>query len=236
MASQTQLKAPQSGSQSQNLWQKALESLDDDLKASLNFKKSTQPNIVAAVLRTAQEKKQLCLQKRWKFKKTNGEEIILRDVVEKIIVWLDKFKAVGDAAIQYDPAHAALAWAGVRFLLQVSCMLVLLAAPAKTDHYQVAVGDKHVFGATIEGLETISHLITRYAIFEDLYMQRDSAARGELETMLTGLYAEALIFLAKARKYFQTSTASEWLMCFGSLVKLNTPSSCGEECVPGCRG
>ena len=125
---------------------------------------------------------------------------------------------------------------GRAFFATSRCRLILLAALTNTDNHQVAVGDKHVFGATIDGLEIISHLITRYAIFEDLYMQRDSAVRGELEVMLTGLYAEALIFLAKARKYFQTSTASEWLTCFGSLVKLNTPSSCGEECVPGCRG
>jgi hypothetical protein len=34
--------------------------------------------------------------------------------------WVDKFKTIGDNAIQYDPAHAALPWAGVRFILQVS--------------------------------------------------------------------------------------------------------------------
>ena len=50
----------------------------------------------------------------------NGKEIVLRDVLEKIIRWLNYFKAVGDAAVQYDPGHAALPWAGVRFLLQVS--------------------------------------------------------------------------------------------------------------------
>lgn len=119
MASQAQLVPPPGGSQTQNLWQKALETLEDDLKANLDFKNSTQRNIVFALLKTAQEKKQLCLQKRWKLKKANGEEIILRDVVEKITVWLDKFKAIGDVAVQYDPAHASLAWAGVRFLLQV---------------------------------------------------------------------------------------------------------------------
>jgi hypothetical protein len=73
----------------------------------------------------------------------------------------------------------------------------------------VAVSEKQVFGATVEGLETISHLISRYAIFEDLYMQRDTATRGELEAMLISLYAEVLAFLAKAKKYFQTSTASK---------------------------
>lgn len=43
--------------------------------------------------------------------------------MEKIIVWVDKFKEIGDNVVAYDPAHAALPWAGVRFLLQVSSFL-----------------------------------------------------------------------------------------------------------------
>jgi len=49
-----------------------------------------------------------------------GKEIIIRDVAGKIIFWLNKFKAIGDIAVNFDPVHAALPWAGVRFLLQVS--------------------------------------------------------------------------------------------------------------------
>ena len=88
------------------------------------------------------------------------------------------------------------------------CILILLNLTYAESH-QVAVSDKQVFGATVEGLETISHLISRYAIFEDLYMQRNTAVSSELEAMLTGLYADVLVFLAKAKKYFQTSTAGK---------------------------
>ena len=35
------------------------------------------------------------------------------------LVWIGRFKEIGDIAIQYVPVHAALPWAGVRFLLQV---------------------------------------------------------------------------------------------------------------------
>lgn len=45
--------------------------------------------------------------------------LILRDHAERIVNWLHKFKEVGDIAVQYDPVHAALPWAGVRFLRQV---------------------------------------------------------------------------------------------------------------------
>lgn len=90
----------------------------------------------------------MCLRKRWKFKKSNGEVIILRDVAEKIVAWVEKFISVGDTIVQYNPAHAALPWAAVRFLLQAT------------------VGDVQLFGATCLSLETISRLIVRYRTFE----------------------------------------------------------------------
>ena len=55
---------------------------------------------------------------RWKVK-FRGEEIVLRDVGMKILQWVDRFKQFGDIIVQYDTAHAALPWAGFRFLLQV---------------------------------------------------------------------------------------------------------------------
>ena len=51
--------------------------------------------------------------------KFREKEVVLRDVGMKILHWVDKFKQIGDIIVQYDPAHAALPWAGFRFLLQV---------------------------------------------------------------------------------------------------------------------
>jgi hypothetical protein len=118
-SSVAQSSSPQTGLQPVDLWQKALTTLDDDLRASLDFKSSTKRDILEKTLKTAEEKRQLSLRKRWRFKR-NGKEVVVRDVLEKIIKWLDYFKAIGDVAAQYDPAHAALPWAGVRFLLNVS--------------------------------------------------------------------------------------------------------------------
>ena len=56
--------------------------------------------------------------KQWKVK-IRGEEVVLRDVGMKILHWADRFKQIGDIIVQYDPAHAAIPWAGFRFLLQV---------------------------------------------------------------------------------------------------------------------
>ena len=73
----------------------------------------------------------------------------------------------------------------------------------------MAVNDKRVFGEMIENLEAVSHLITRYAMLEELYLQRNSAARNKLEEMVVHLYAEILTFLAEARKFFLTSAHGE---------------------------
>ena len=112
---------------SSSLWKKALESLSVELKNSLDVTKASHAYILSKTLAEAQEIKQVCTQKCWTLKRRNGKTIILRDVVEKIIVWVEKFIAVGDAAMQYDTAHAAPAWVAFRFLLQVKNIILLIA-------------------------------------------------------------------------------------------------------------
>jgi len=70
----------------------------------------------------------------------------------------------------------------------------------------MAVNDRKVLGETIQNLETVSRLITRYTMLEDLYLQRKSLARDQFEDMIVRLYAEILTFCApNARKYLQSS-------------------------------
>ena len=65
------------------------------------------------------EKQALSIQNQWKVKRKDGRDIVLRDVFNKITDSINKFKEVGDMLVQYDPAHAAIPWAVVRFVLQV---------------------------------------------------------------------------------------------------------------------
>ena len=44
----------------------------------------------------------------------------MRDVLNKIAKWVEKFIEVGDLATQYDPVRAALPWASLSFILKVS--------------------------------------------------------------------------------------------------------------------
>ena len=85
-----------------------------------------------AVLKEVEAKRDLALRKRWKFKKPNGEMVIVRDVLEKTAKWINRFKDTGDVAAQFDPVHLSLPWAAFRFLLQT------------------AVSEVQVFGAMVD--------------------------------------------------------------------------------------
>jgi hypothetical protein len=71
------------------------------------------------VLAAAKEKREQCIRRQWRYKRSNGETVILRDLFDKILAWANKFKEIGDVVVQFDPVHTALPWAGVRFFLQV---------------------------------------------------------------------------------------------------------------------
>jgi hypothetical protein len=105
---------------SENLWDKAAEALTDSDKQQIDFSRFDKLAVLNDLLGVVEEKKRLCTDKLWKYKKRDGEVVILRDSLEKVVKWVNKFKEVGDAAVQYDPSHAALPWAGVRLFLQVS--------------------------------------------------------------------------------------------------------------------
>jgi N-terminal domain of NWD NACHT-NTPase len=95
-----------------------VEALDEEENGDFKFEREGKLAILEDVLKAVDEKRKMRLQKRWKDKK-GGKEIITRDKLDKVLEWVNMFKEAGDIAVQYDPAHAALPWAGVCFLLQV---------------------------------------------------------------------------------------------------------------------
>jgi hypothetical protein len=110
-----------------SLWKRAADSLPPDAVAALRideFDQSDKFEILDRVLLSAEHVRNICLEKRWKFS-WKGEVIVLHDTAEKILAWLEKFRQIGDIIIQYDPVHAALPWAGVRFLLDVGSLFAI---------------------------------------------------------------------------------------------------------------
>ncbi|KAF3802552.1 hypothetical protein GCG54_00003357 [Colletotrichum gloeosporioides] len=170
----------------QSLWDEACTLLDADTKANLSSLQKPSVDILEQVLEKAQTIRQRTIDEGWKINKPGGGKVAVRDVLENIIKWVDCFKAVADTAVQYDPTHAALPWAAVRFLLQI------------------AVNDVEMFRALTENLEFISRIITRHTISETVYALRKTSASEELRVSLKRLYALVLAFLAKAIKHLDT--------------------------------
>lgn len=56
--------------------------------------------------------------RKWTIKGQRGD-INMRVHFDKVIYWVQEFVAIGDTIVTYDPGHAALPWAAMRFLLQV---------------------------------------------------------------------------------------------------------------------
>jgi vacuolar-type H+-ATPase subunit H len=103
----------------EGLWKKAVNSLSDEERREIDFARTDKLRILDDILAAVEKGKQACIERRWKYRK-GDHDVIIRDKLEKIVVWINKFKDIGDAVVQYDPGHAALPWAGIRVILQAS--------------------------------------------------------------------------------------------------------------------
>jgi hypothetical protein len=72
-----------------------------------------------ALLSQVSEEREKCIKQQWSCRGLNGRKIYVRTILQRVTFWLEKVKSVGDVVASYDPAHAALPWAGARFLIQV---------------------------------------------------------------------------------------------------------------------
>jgi hypothetical protein len=99
------------------LWKKAYDKLSDSDKESLPFTDDDKRNYLEKVLNHTARSRDACRERGLKFK-FRGKTYVVRDLADKILSWVDKFKEIGDIAMQYDPGHAALPWAGIRLVLQ----------------------------------------------------------------------------------------------------------------------
>jgi hypothetical protein len=102
-----------------DLWADAAQQLSSSEKQHINFSLPDKLNVLDELHASTEKLRQRSIESRWKYNRKSGETVVIRDVFEKIVRWIDTFKQIGDVVVQYDPAHASLPWAGVRFLLQV---------------------------------------------------------------------------------------------------------------------
>ena len=119
---------PAARSISEEVLEEALELLEEPEKSAIEEFISPSKRdfslVFASVLKAADEKRQVCESKRWRITMA-GREIILRDEVDKVFRWLDRFKNIASIAVNADPVHAGLPWAAVLFLLEVMQSLLV---------------------------------------------------------------------------------------------------------------
>ncbi|KAI1860458.1 hypothetical protein JX265_009857 [Neoarthrinium moseri] len=174
--------------ESRDLWHQALANLDPDDKSYLDFDGHDQLDIVEQVLSLTDVAQKHCEAKAWSFKRKSGERVIVRDVLAKVARWIKHFVAVGDAVVQYDPAHAALPWAGVRFILQI------------------CIDDFKTYDFLLEKIPVIVHQLCRSALMEELLAHTPRAAASELERALVKLHSATIMYLARTKAYWEQST------------------------------
>ncbi|KAL9078466.1 MAG: hypothetical protein Q9157_002619 [Trypethelium eluteriae] len=166
---------PLCSSRSGNLWDRAADSLTDQERHDIDVYRSDKLEVLSDLNNASR--------KRWTYRGKNGRTVVLRDVFNKIVKWIDIFKQIGDTAVQYDPVHAALPWAGIRFVLQI------------------AINDHRKFADVIENLAWIGELVCHNTVVENLYLGHPSEAASELERALLELYTRILTYLAQAKHY-----------------------------------
>jgi hypothetical protein len=106
-----------------DFWGAAVAEMSEEDRGNLDVNRPDKLVVLSDLLSLAETSKQECIRKRWHYTKKSGEKVSFVDLFSKIVKWVDLFKQVGDTAVQYDPVHAALPWAGFRFLLQVRISL-----------------------------------------------------------------------------------------------------------------
>lgn len=95
------------------------------LRKYLSSRQSDSAQLFNDVLQAATEKRDAVEAKKWTAH-IIGRQVSVRSQADLVIKWLDRFKTVGDVAVNADPIHAGLPWAAVRFLIQVSIESMLV--------------------------------------------------------------------------------------------------------------
>ena len=97
----------------------AVDQISEEDKQQIDIHNSDRRGLIQDVIKIVEEKRDLCVEKQWKFR-TGSVSAPLRDPFGRIAAWINKFRDVGTIMMQYDPTHAAIPWAAIRFVLEVS--------------------------------------------------------------------------------------------------------------------
>lgn len=89
----------------------------------LNDKGQTKLDILRAIADETEKQKKACQDKQWKYKNRKGEEVLVRDSVNSLLLNIKQYTSIADLVVQPLPSVVSLAWGGFKILLQVSIEL-----------------------------------------------------------------------------------------------------------------
>lgn len=152
------------------------------------------------------------------FKRNDGSEVKVRDILEKIVFWFRRFEKVGDMVASFDPMHAALPWAGVKFLIEVMFLPWRRAVTGGLLMFviQIAASDFETYAKMADGLEIVSRVIVQVAEVErDMPRSKLTELNTELSRTIVDTYVQVLKFLAMARRFFDKNAGGKthhWIL------------------------
>ncbi|KAI2636665.1 hypothetical protein GGS21DRAFT_39862 [Xylaria nigripes] len=177
-----------------DLWEKAKDALSDNDKAWI---RETTGGASMSVHGMLDEMISLAVkgQRKWEASTTiqlDGHQFSLSDTASRTIVWLNKFKEIGDIIVQYDPVHAALPWAAARFILQA-----------------IVVSEEQQ-AASLQIIERVTRIVHRCRVYEELYNRNtvNNDAAENLESALIRLYVLVLQGLVATGKFLSKPNGS----------------------------
>lgn len=185
-----------------DLWEEAknaLDKADRDLLEKATKDLSQEKNLQDDLQAVVRQKQRLAEEKAWKFE-FGGRRIVLRDVVEKIVSWINVFKGLGDIASSADPIHAGIPWAVIKVVLQI------------------ATADIEQNGQILVAVELATSIMNRGKIYEGLYLSPGRMSKGpeyvvealkDLQKGITRMYSQILAIMVSYVKMMEKGTIAK---------------------------
>lgn len=125
-------------------WQAAIDEADGDLKDILILARTGKRNVLLAIRKVVQEKREQAVWTSWRYHTPEHEAIIVSDLLEKILSWIDVLRESGISIPKEYRSEWHLLWSPFWFLLRQP------------------VGDVQAFGNLVYALEYAARLLVEY--------------------------------------------------------------------------
>lgn len=185
-------------------WKDAFARLSDKYQNVLRSTPTARPEDVLAAI----ERQKATWQAKWVITLGSKRTVNVRDVLRKLTKWVAKFIEVGDMAVQFDPVHAALPWAAVRFVLTVPTTEHFYLIERLLIIVQASVNDTERYTLICEGIEHIISIIAYYHVIENMNLRHTKDTQEAYAKAMVNLYSTILTYLAEAKIYYSEGSAS----------------------------